>query len=318
MIGRRMALARSSATKLTYSSGFRAYLRACQEMGMSENPVDEAKLMAFCAYAHEKWNLRVSTLKGYVAAVCYQEKLAGKTDPKGEGRMLQLLLSGCARLEVSDGLGTKRAHAVTHKTLDELIRALDLRKFTELRLATFMALAYFGAFRASELVATRANGVRATWSDVALAFAPGTNRQAHFMFQQKISKTKQLGPAVQIPICVTGKRTCPWRLLSAYRVSLPETSRALRSPLFCDMDGSAYTYRAVMRDMKTLLQRCGFDPQGYSTHSFRVGMTTDAAMAGMSETEIKLMGRWSSEAFRVYIRTDPRVLANLTAGLAKD
>lgn len=315
MVSRRLDRARSAATKDTYESGLKNYLRTCASMGVQPYPVDETKLMAFCAFVHEKEGLRTSTLRSYVAAVTYHERLSGRPDPKGEGHLLKLLLAGCARLDVDAGLGTKRANAITHPILSTLIGSLDLRRREDLRLAAFMTLAYHGAFRASELVATAANGTRAVWGDVAPSLNLGLNRR-YFLFQQKISKTKQMGPTIQIPICITGKPTCPGLLLTAYLKSLPSANRAAAAPLFSNKDGSAYTYQSAMSDMRTALSRCGYDPRGYSTHSFRVGLTTDAAMAGLPETKIKMLGRWTSEAYRIYIRADPGALADLTAGLS--
>ena len=40
----------------------------------------------------------------------------------------------------------------------------------------------------------------------------------------------------------------------------------------------------------------------YNTHSFRVGKASDMAVAGVPEAVIRKAGRWSSDAFKRYIR----------------
>ena len=40
----------------------------------------------------------------------------------------------------------------------------------------------------------------------------------------------------------------------------------------------------------------------YKGHSFRIGAASPAAECGYSETQIRLLGRWKSDAFKKYIR----------------
>lgn len=40
----------------------------------------------------------------------------------------------------------------------------------------------------------------------------------------------------------------------------------------------------------------------FRPHSFRIGRATDRAKQGVSESEIKALGRWESRAFQNYIR----------------
>lgn len=40
----------------------------------------------------------------------------------------------------------------------------------------------------------------------------------------------------------------------------------------------------------------------FRPHSFRIGRATDLAKQGVSESEIKALGRWESRAFQNYIR----------------
>jgi hypothetical protein len=51
-----------------------------------------------------------------------------------------------------------------------------------------------------------------------------------------------------------------------------------------------------------LFHRCGFDTLKYSGHSFRIGASTFAAECGFSDTQIRAMGHWRSDAFLKYIR----------------
>ena len=49
-------------------------------------------------------------------------------------------------------------------------------------------------------------------------------------------------------------------------------------------------------------QMIGEDTTNYSAHSFRIGATTYWASKGMSELQIKQLGRWKSDAIFKYLR----------------
>ena len=42
----------------------------------------------------------------------------------------------------------------------------------------------------------------------------------------------------------------------------------------------------------------------YKAHGFRIGAASRAAASGLSDAQIRFLGRWSSDAFKVYIRPD--------------
>ncbi|EIW75346.1 hypothetical protein CONPUDRAFT_159472 [Coniophora puteana RWD-64-598 SS2] len=54
-------------------------------------------------------------------------------------------------------------------------------------------------------------------------------------------------------------------------------------------------------------------PPSIAGHSMRAGRATALAEAGVPPDRIQAAGRWSSEAFKVYIRKHPALLAALTA-----
>ena len=75
-------------------------------------------------------------------------------------------------------------------------------------------------------------------------------------------------------------------------------------PLFTLQDGSGYTGRMFNEDVKTLLTgRIDTSLGPLTTHSFRAGMATMMAEAGCTDDQIQLAGRWSSDAFKLYVKT---------------
>ena len=51
-----------------------------------------------------------------------------------------------------------------------------------------------------------------------------------------------------------------------------------------------------------LLRQVGIDPFHYSGHSFRIGGATSASLAGLTDYEIKPLGRWNSDFYQQYTR----------------
>lgn len=55
-------------------------------------------------------------------------------------------------------------------------------------------------------------------------------------------------------------------------------------------------------------------PNTYAGHSLRAGGATYFAARGWSDDRIQALGRWSTDAYRIYIRENPVVLQALLHG----
>ena len=64
-----------------------------------------------------------------------------------------------------------------------------------------------------------------------------------------------------------------------------------------------------------MLRDHGLDYSNYHGHSFRIGAATSAAAAGIPDHAIKMLGRWDSSAYLLYVRTPPAQLAGYSASL---
>ena len=67
-------------------------------------------------------------------------------------------------------------------------------------------------------------------------------------------------------------------------------------------DKHALTKHAFNAMLARSIAFVGLDPSRYKAHSFRIGAATTAALQGIGDDKIKLLGRWRSSAFRKYIR----------------
>ena len=75
-------------------------------------------------------------------------------------------------------------------------------------------------------------------------------------------------------------------------------------PIFVTKRGVPLGSHWVSTSLNKALSGIGLDAARYSSHSFRSGAVTEAAKGGATDTQIRLMGRWRSDAYRRYIRPD--------------
>ena len=90
-----------------------------------------------------------------------------------------------------------------------------------------------------------------------------------------------------------------------------------KGPFFKFGNGQALTKSQFTHHVRLALQAVGLPYQSFAGHSFRIGAATTAARAGIEDSTIRTLGRWSSSAFLAYIRTPREQLAPLSMTLAQ-
>ena len=129
----------------------------------------------------------------------------------------------------------------------------------------------------------------------------------------KTSKCDQFGQGADVVVSVTGTDICPVSARSQYLVS----RGSLQGPFFLDEDGKPLTKPDFVRRLRDILQSLGIPTNQYAGHSFRIGAATTAAMVGIEDSVIQMLGRWHSAAFLRYVRTPKTRLAAASASLVK-
>ena len=123
----------------------------------------------------------------------------------------------------------------------------------------------------------------------------------------KHSKTDPFREGTDIFVARTNDELCP---VTALLTRLVERGKK-EGPLFQFHSGASLTHGTFVACFRKALVLAHIDPKGFSGHSFRIRATTTAAKRGLSDSNIKQLGRWKSSAYQRYIRPTTTVLATL-------
>ena len=114
---------------------------------------------------------------------------------------------------------------------------------------------------------------------------------------------------------IIGKTDCPLCPLTAvmHYMTIRDSTTGL---FFVFKNGIPLTKSAFTAKIREALQILGFPEENFAGHSFRIGAATTASRQG-SKILIRTMGRWSSSAFLVYIRTPREQLVAFSRSLTR-
>ncbi|PPQ83082.1 hypothetical protein CVT24_012140, partial [Panaeolus cyanescens] len=254
-------------------------------------------------------NLSSSTIRSYISALRSLHIDLGLPYTAFDSPVLQRVLRGAKRL-----LGSKQvlrklpinleilqkisATTPTSPTIDDLVFDAAIK------------LAWSGFLRCGEFTTKSKFSPSTNLTRDSIDFKPSFDDADHIKLTLPSSKTDTFRKGVTITISAAGNgvSTCPVAALKALFSASPTQSP--RDPLFQLANGSPLSRSHYITTLHERLRAVGIDPTAYSGHSFRRGAATAANAAGYSDVEIQLLGRWRSDAYKLYIDTPPdRVLA---------
>ncbi|VDI08973.1 Hypothetical predicted protein [Mytilus galloprovincialis] len=153
---------------------------------------------------------------------------------------------------------------------------------TKLFQASF-SLAFFGFLRVGELTADHKH---ASTQSHAIEYNDIKINLSSIEIRLRSSKTDQCCTGTTIVIDVRPGDVCAVFALRNYLKVRPNVA----GQLFCHFDGTPVTRYQFSGVLKKSLNVLGLSQGKYSSHSFRIGAATSAAMNGLSDSEIQAMG----------------------------
>ena len=242
--------------------------------------------------------LAYSTITLHLSAISYAHKLGGFCDPT-KSFLIQKLLTALSRQRHAD-----IRLPITRLVLHELVRSLEYTNSSAFQRTLFSAMfltAFYGLFRIGELStkSTRLACSVVQYRDLQILSREGDPCTAKIT----ITDYKHNSDHRPFDILITRDDSvtfCPVKILLKYckiRGNRP-------GPLFCNSDQTPITTSQFNTELQRCLQYCGLDISRYKNHSFRIGGACHAADKGFSDAQIRALGRWKSDAFKVYLRSE--------------
>ena len=230
-------------------------------------------------------DLTVSTLRSAGSAISYQHKMRGIPDPM-EAFVVKKLFLGLAS---GEDIGDIRL-PITRELLPKIVLAIPSMGFSQYKVVVLKALfltLFHGFLRNGEATSSPSASTPIQHSDISITNNAITIVLRSFKHSKKPHR-----------IDISGEMEgsiCPVQRYINLR-------GASSGPLFMTQAARPYLTSMARADLRSVLNFCDLDTGRYKSHSFRIGAASDAAQRGFSDAQIRLMGRWHSDAFRQYIR----------------
>jgi hypothetical protein len=232
----------------------------------------------------------------YVSAIGYAHKMKGFADPS-KAFLIRKLLTAVGRQKSSD-----IRLPITRHVLHELVGSLVHTNSSAWQRTLFKAMflvAFYGFFRLGELATKGALSTHVVlqYSDIMFLSHQGVVQKVKITISHyKHNATNR--PCEIVIDRQSDESFCPVQAILDYcriRGSQPGS-------LFCFADMKVVTITTFNIELRRSLTFCGLDSGRYKSHSFRIGAASYAAEKGLSDAQIRSLGRWKSEAFKLYIR----------------
>jgi hypothetical protein len=260
-----------------------------QRVGIDQLPLSSNSILMYVSYLNIT-GYAPATAISYVSAIGYTHRAAGHGDPTSH-TLVQKSLASLTKANPSCDSRLPITLVVLHQLMaaaDITISSLYIRTLIK----AMFSVAFFGLMRVGEITSKKSQLP-------ALLLSQLTRQSGNFILQ--ITKFKHNHSQQPLDIVLkphSQTQLCPVRNLQQYL-----SHRGIKeSSLFCYSDGNPITREFFINKLKTCIEFCGLEAARYKSHSFRIGGASYLASLGHSDAQIRVIGRWRSEAFKRYIR----------------
>ena len=280
-------------------------------------PLQENILCSYVAFLAEQ-KLKHRTIKAYLSGIRYLQIQKSLGNPFMSGAMprLEYVLTGIKRVEAQANTPTRVRLPITLDIMQNLRRAwTGSSEHPEGPMLWAAAcVGFFGFLRAGEFTVpsteTYDPEVHLNLADLALDshVEPTVAR-----IRIKQSKTDPFRQGVDIFLGRTEAAICPVTAIIHY-IGIRKPGPG---PLFILNSGAPLTRTYLVANLQAALRQAGLDDSKYNGHSFRIEAATAAAQSGLEDSMIQTLGRWRSDAYKLYIKIPQAQLAKVSQALVR-
>ncbi|XP_078340123.1 integrase/recombinase xerD homolog isoform X3 [Crassostrea virginica] len=283
------------STQATYNRAWKIFTSFCTTYGVANSlPANVSTIALFVSFLFTQ-SFSPRTISTYLSALGYLHKISAQSDPT-QAFLIQKMIAGTYRLRNTFDIRLPITHSILNQIIDSVPQVTADEYDHKLYIAIFLFA--FSAFaRIGELICTPSQTAEVIQlSDVSFTNQDGLVAKATVCFRK--FKHNSAGPPKYITF---SHGNCKISALDAILTYLRVRSNK-PGPFFLSKSGLPVMRVCFDKILNKCLNSCGLDSNRYKGHSFRIGAATYAAEKGLSDAQIRSMGRWSSNAFQKYIR----------------
>jgi hypothetical protein len=282
----------------TYTSALNSYLTFCKLHSLPVDPTPDT-LSFFVVFLSS--HIKPKSVNSYLSGICRQlEPFYPEIRQHRKSLLVSRTVAGCLR---RFGTPTKRKAPFSHADLQRVLDGLpSAPSHDDLLFCAILLTGFHALMRLGELVFPDKRALRnyrkiSLRHTVQISVYP--NQFSFFLPSHKGDRTFEGNTIV---IQQVARPTDPFSPFLAYL-----NSRDALFPLHPEL---WLTSRATVPTRHWFISRLRvfFPSKDYAGHSLRSGGATSLAESGVDLALIQAIGRWSSSAFRIYIRKNPVVL----------
>jgi hypothetical protein len=311
----------ATSTRSTYRAAMNSYLNCFAAHGtVAPFPATQTSLCLWLAHSATRTNskpLQPSTMRTYLSGLCSLHEEMGYSHLLDDKPLVGRCFKG---IKKTLGSGSKRERRAITTDILAQVKAHLQPSFASTLFFAAATLATYGLLRMGEFtVNDRPDSANAfkllTLAQLQLKAEDGTvvpmsspdqwNRVTNMSLVLRVSKTDPFRQTVTIHI---GHSVPVQAMLDYLRIHPCLTTSS--SPLFVSSATchSPLTREAMIQGTRAVLKHCGFDESKFSGHSYRKGGATSLFKAGVADSVIQLLGRWLSDAYKLYVVAPLNVL----------
>ena len=306
-------LAISENTKSQYRTAMNHVTR-CREYTGKEMlfPFDLTSTLNYIGYLQEVRKVSSNTVSQYLSALRYIHLVQGQDPSCLRPDIVSLILRGREHWEQVEKTleGKVRRVAVTVPLMKHIKKSLVLMQILEvdkLMIWSVCCLMFCGSLRVHEAL-SRTN--EACPQSTLLAkdlqivdISLEGSMKTIIKLRIKSPKENRVGAGICLEIFENKTFMCP---VKSIRKWLSKAEVPSKLPLFRYQDGKPFKGKDLNRILSDITKPFTKDSTGIiRAHSFRAAISTEMGLRGFSNTEIQAQGRWSSAAFKAYLKQDP-------------
>lgn len=284
-----------SSTATTYASAVRSYTDFCLLHELPRDPTPHT-LALYVAYTSHYINPR--SVDSYLSGIC--NGLEPYYPHVREARKHPLVVKALRGAKKIRAIGIHRKRALSRTEIGSVRSSYDSSiDYDDHLFVTLLLTGFHGLLRLGELVWPDKKSVQDYRKVVLRPSVQFT--QASFSFYLPVHKGDRFFEGNQVLIMQTHTADDPFSAFKDYLVRR-DAAWPFNPELWLRRDGSVPTRRWFITRLHQHF------PSNVAGHSLRSGGATALAQAGVPMHVIQAVGRWSSEAFQLYIRTHPLLL----------